>query len=213
MTSASDGAARFCYMYSAPLVRKQGSVIFPVAKPLSLADEKSVLIDKLQDTGKSVVWEQHVASHETFANALPTKIDVLHYSGHGEPGELCGEDSHGQLTEITVKQVGDFLSLLNERGTLPLVFVSACHSYNIGRVFEQAGCKFLFAAAATNHDCQCQHSAAPHVVCINAKEQVMDVRGGSRDHYSTACINISSLKYRKLPVCSPKTSTGCCWSM
>lgn len=140
--ASSDCPARFCYMYASPLVRKRGSETVPIAKPLNLAAEQTSLINKLQDSGKTVVWEQHVASHETFANALPAKIDVLHYSGHGEPGELCGEDSHGQLTEITVKQVGDFLGLLKQRGTLPLVFVSACHSFNVGKVFMQAGCTF-----------------------------------------------------------------------
>ncbi len=139
--ASSQVSARFCYMFASPLVRKTNGQFIPIARPLNLEREQTDLINKLKDSGKRVAWEQHVTSHETFASALPAKIDVLHYSGHGEPGELCGEDSLGVLTEITVKQVGDFLRLLQQRGPLPLVFVSACHSFNIGSVFMQAGCK------------------------------------------------------------------------
>ncbi len=77
--------ARFCYMYASPLVRKQGSKVVPIAKPLNLKAEQTsidgdqfsleILFDNLiknanKYSGENTQIVITVIEHETLVQVL-----------------------------------------------------------------------------------------------------------------------------------------------
>lgn len=83
-STGSSSGVRFCYLFSAPLVKgaQSGSSKFvAIDRPLNLARELKSLQSTLEHTHRQVEWKQAVASPSTFSKVLADSPDILHFSG------------------------------------------------------------------------------------------------------------------------------------
>lgn len=119
-------------------------------KRLDLHFERETIIHAL--SGTSVQVEFEIAQDDQFGKFLGKgQGRAIHVSCHGRPTFLAFEDGWGQVQYIQVDTLRDWIAKCNN---LEFVFVSACDSYSIGKIFADAG--------------------VPHVVCCDKQTTLLD---------------------------------------
>ena len=115
--------------------------------PIELLDfkrEKEIISKSLMQTGISIEIRSDFATADNFRSMVLLGCQALHFSGHGLPGVLAFEDGRGGAHLIEA----DLLRELFEAGGpggIQMVFVSACHSRQIGEAFVKAGVEHVVA--------------------------------------------------------------------
>jgi len=126
---------------------------------LNIDEEKSQLIDcckkSIDGKRRTLKFVHRIATNGNLTQLMVQRTKVLHYSGHGIKGKLAFENEAetGSLGESNLIDK-DLLKNLFQKGDVKFVFVSACHSENVGNMFFEAG--------------------VPHVISIKSAEQVDD---------------------------------------
>jgi len=151
------------YMTSNPLVwtewKNGNRTRKPLRTLLNIDEEKSQLIDcckkSIDGKRRTLKFVHRIATNGNLTQLMVQRTKVLHYSGHGIKGKLAFENEAetGSLGESNLIDK-DLLKNLFQKGDVKFVFVSACHSENVGNMFVEAG--------------------VPHVISIKSAEQVDD---------------------------------------
>ena len=134
--------------------QKKGMTVPP---PIQFNDEAKNIKQAIRESGKEIAFKSMVATQSNFVEMLNKEPRILHISCHGIENK---ERTMCNYTEV--RQEGNFLLLESETGegelvsarrlhkliksTLPhldLVFVAACDSEFVGRIFQQCGVKHV----------------------------------------------------------------------
>jgi CHAT domain-containing protein len=104
---------------------------------------------------------KEAANFETLKQILSKQPKIIHISCHGDYDEeskqfylAFEEKDTGVLDKLTEKRLIKLLGEENTHHNVHLVFVSACHSEMIGKIFERA--------------------KIPIVVCVNQHTMILD---------------------------------------
>ena len=123
VTDPISGRLRMLAVFSLP----------PAASPLNLRRERrelQALVEALSGgAGLAINWVlQFGVTRQALEEILEEGEgwDIIHFSGHGEPGTLLLERPDGSFDEITSEQLAELLLLAGRR--LKLVTLSACSS-------------------------------------------------------------------------------------
>ena len=118
---------------------------FPL-ESIPYESEKKILFKAMKESARAVTYFEEKASVESFRAVLDRGCRVLHFVGHGIQGEnkdrdgLLVEGDCGRALEMDIETLS---KLLRRRGkssrSLRLVFVSSCHSQEVGQVLLRAG--------------------------------------------------------------------------
>mmetsp|Transcript_17085 Transcript_17085/g.49356 ORF Transcript_17085/g.49356 Transcript_17085/m.49356 type:complete len:677 (-) Transcript_17085:1264-3294(-) len=126
-------------LFSDPLVWTDvNGEIYPINPRLNFDKERYLFEDCINNSGRHIVVSFHTATCDRLQKLANKRCDCLHFSGHGLPS------SHLVLEESGTGGA-HFLDAAGLREILPhiepfkFVFVSACHSENIGMCFVEAG--------------------------------------------------------------------------
>ena len=139
-----DAPIRLAMLYSSPLIwQDEKGQIHPI-ELLDFKREKDIISKSLMQTGISIEIRSDFATADNFRAMVLLGCQALHFSGHGLPGVLAFEDGRGGAHLIEA----DLLRELFEAGGpsgIQMVFVSACHSRQIGEAFVKAGVEHVVA--------------------------------------------------------------------
>lgn len=133
--------------------------------------------------GAAIVWKEVCATVPNFSRIVQSRdgCDVLHFSGHGVPARdgkppaLTFEDDNGLCHLMPGSNLKELFLAAEFSKRVKCVFVSACHSEDIGKAFEEAN--------------------VPHVVAVAAKSRVHDEASIKfADMFYNSLINGSSVK-------------------
>ncbi|KDO33555.1 hypothetical protein SPRG_19189 [Saprolegnia parasitica CBS 223.65] len=128
---------------------------------LNIRHEQRSLHKIFHESKRALRTMQGVMTVDSLREVLDRDVQVLHFSGHGGvvasgPDALVFEDPHatglGQL--VDARHLSSILRAGCASTSVKLVFVSSCHSAEVGRVFINAGVE--------------------HVVCARQDERVLD---------------------------------------
>ena len=141
-----DRTPHVALLFSNPLVCENESGGYVPLDSIPYESEKKILFKAMMESGRAVTYFEEQASVESFRAVLDRGCRVLHFVGHGIQGEnkdrdgLLVEGDCGRALEMDVETLS---KLLRRRGkssrSLRLVFVSSCHSQEVGQVFLRAG--------------------------------------------------------------------------
>jgi hypothetical protein len=117
---------------------------------LDFEHERESLVKVFNESRARIHVEFEVATTERLGDFLAKgKGKILHFSCHGCPEYLAVDDGWGQLQPLETRRLREWISICGHR--LKFVFVSACHSEDIGQAFIDAG--------------------VPHVICCSGRVQ------------------------------------------
>lgn len=136
---------------------------------LDFLKESKTIKEALQDSEKEVVFRSKVATKNNFADVISLKPSVLHISCHGVRNNqqsmgqnysssqsvghfLLFENIQGDGDLVSAQELGAFMKTGHTE--LEVVFVAACDSEEIGKIFQRNGAK--------------------HVICVESKRFVLD---------------------------------------
>ena len=112
-------------------------------------DEFSRIQSFLSRSGREILVRFGVIGSSILSEVLQARPRVLHVNCHAYPSPSSGEvvlaleREHGLLYEFSKDMLRRALSA---SGNMPdLVFVSSCHSLQVGKVFRDAGAPFVVA--------------------------------------------------------------------
>lgn len=136
-------------IYSEPLVKRVGKNLEPLGDPVDYEEECNKLLETLQAKKKKIDIIFEIASHDRLVNVISKGPVILHIICHGEYNNergqfhLCFEAENGELYEF----YSEDLSAITESVELKikLVFVNACHSEEVAKVFVDAGVPCVIA--------------------------------------------------------------------
>lgn len=83
-----------------------------------------------------------------------TGCRALHFTGHGKPGYVTFEDECACMYLLNAQGLRELFSVGGGAQGVKFVFVSACHSQDVGNAFVAAG--------------------VPHVVAVRSSDEVLD---------------------------------------
>lgn len=136
-------------IYSEPLVRKVGKKYESLGDPVDYEGECTKLLEILQAKNKKIDLIFEIATHDRLVNLLAKGPVILHIICHGEYNKerkqfhLCFEADNSELYEFYSDDLGDILK--NVELKIKLVFVNACHSEEVAKVFVDAGVPCVIA--------------------------------------------------------------------
>ena len=136
-------------LYSEPLVRSTENSIEPLCDPVDFEEECNKLLEILSEKKKRIDLIFELARHEKLVNILSKGPIILHIICHGDYSKerkqfyLCFEQENGRLLEFYSDDLKAILEKVETR--IQLVFVNACHSEEVARVFENAGIPCVIA--------------------------------------------------------------------
>ena len=162
------------FLFASPLIYRDTSTGsrrsgFSVPPPLHFAEEVRNIKHAIKNSKKRIVFKSMVATQANLCEMLNKEPRILHISCHG----IENSNISMGFNYMEYKDEGNFLLLENSTGegelvsarklqklitsTLPnldLVFVAACDSEFVGRIFQKCGVK--------------------HVVCVKKQKHVLD---------------------------------------
>ena len=111
---------------------------------MNFRKESKTIKKALEESKKQVIFQSKVATKSNFVETMSKKPKVLHISCHGivnsvntmgiNPGHfLLFENGQGKGELVSSEQLGEFMRAA--KAELDVVFVAACQSENIGRIF------------------------------------------------------------------------------
>ena len=136
-------------MYSEPLVRREGKNILTLPDAVDYEEECSKIYESLDQKGLQIEIIIEIATRENLINVLSRSPTILHIICHGEYDNeknqfyLCFENQDGQMDPIYANDLRSILETLKTK--VQVVFVNACHSEQVARVFEDAGVPCVIA--------------------------------------------------------------------
>jgi hypothetical protein len=146
-----DGRNVLCILFSAPLAWRSKNSLRPI-EMLNYKQERDAIWQGFRQASRNVELHFNFATTETLRTVVTLGCRALHFSGHGHPDWLNFEDGEGGLQIGTAETLQRLCSTGGAK--LDFVFVSACHSKNIGQAFADAGVK--------------------HVVCVSVDARLLD---------------------------------------
>ena len=133
---------RLAYLYASPLIEpRTGSEI----EILDTQKEIEILRQCLRESGRRLYFKVDVATPQNLRAIATIGAVMIHYSGHGIPGELVFEDGRGGIHHVDVDLLKPFFSAGGVQ--TKLVFVGTCHSEAAGRKFVEAGVPHVIAVS------------------------------------------------------------------
>lgn len=139
-------------LFSAPLVyHDERRILRPFAK-LDLRMERELMWQCLKEASRDIELLFDNATSDRLLAAISKRCTCLHYSGHGHQ-EFLPFENRGGPQWLNIQDIARLISN-SGRASFRFVFVSACHSYNVGMTFASAG--------------------VPHVVCCRQESEVKD---------------------------------------
>ncbi len=153
------------FLFSSPLLLiSQDSRATRALESLECEREYDKIVSFLTSANRNVKCGKWVATLENLALCLNEAPLVVHFTGHGIVEKdysgttprvdyhLLFEDTEGAAFEVSK---GSVAQILRGYPRLPdLVFVSACHSEHVGKIFLEAG--------------------VPHVICVRLMSTIID---------------------------------------
>ncbi len=136
-------------MYAEPLVRREGKNVSTLPDAVDYEEECSKIYETLDQKGLQIDLIIEIATRENLINVLSRSPTILHIICHGEFDNernqfyLCFENEDGQMDPIYASDLRSILETLKTR--VQIVFVNACHSEQVARVFEDAGVPCVIA--------------------------------------------------------------------
>jgi len=135
-------------MYSEPLIKRDEYGILALGEPVDFEEECNKLIEifRSKDRRCNVYFE--IATLEHLVNVLSLNPTILHIICHGEYNKqrgqfyLCFEDN-GELREVYSENLKGILNQVDLK--TKIVFVNACHSEEVAKVFNEAGIPCVIA--------------------------------------------------------------------
>ena len=128
-------------------INKNDGTMLPIDR-LDFEHERESLVRVFNESGARINVEFEVATTENLGHFLAKgKGKNLHFSCHGCPEYLAVDDGWGQMQPLEASRLREWISICGHR--LKFVFVSACHSEDIGQAFIDAG--------------------VPHVICCSGR--------------------------------------------
>lgn len=146
----NDHKLDIAIMNAEPLVQ-----VLESRKVLSLPDavdyeeECREIYDTLRDKQYKILLMFEIATRTNLVNVLSKNPKILHIMCHGEYDStsdqfyLCFENSNGELDRLFAADLKDILNRFETK--VQLVFVNACHSEAVARVFVEAGVPYVIA--------------------------------------------------------------------
>ena len=199
MDNFNPRALDIAIVYSEPLVRKVGKNYESLGDPVDYEGECNNLLETLQEKKKKIDLVFEIATHDRIVSLMAKGPAILHIICHGEYNKdkkkfyLCFEAENGELNEF---YSDDFAGILeNVELKIKLVFVNACHSEGVAKVFVDAG--------------------VPCVIAIQSELKIADrVAQKFSTHFYDQLFNGKSIKeafeLAKVGAKSADTQTCCC---
>eukprot|EP00939_MAST-03C_sp_MAST-3C-sp1_P002515 g2515.t1 len=136
---AREGGISVAYFFSSPLVDPSG-------EPLPILNTKRELVELkavLSDGATAVRLTIAPATIENFKSIIAKGVDVIHFSGHGDPrGRLMFESGVGKTDLVSAEKLLTLLAGI----TVELFFISACHSALAAKaIFERKASRCVVA--------------------------------------------------------------------
>ena len=135
-------------MYSEPLVKRDDYGIFSLGDPVDYEEECNKLLELLKSKEKHIDVYFEIATIENLVNVISLSPKILHIICHGEYSKennqfyLCFEEE-GTLKELYSKDLNEKLAEIELK--TQFVFVNACHSEEVAKVFSNAGVPCVIA--------------------------------------------------------------------
>jgi len=129
-------------MYSEPLVKRDEYGIKSLGDPVDYEEECKKVLEILRKKEKNINLYFEIAAIKHLVNVVSLSPSVLHIICHGDFDKnrkqfyLCFEDN-GELYELYSDELKNKLQEINFN--TQLVFVNACHSEEVAKVFMEAG--------------------------------------------------------------------------
>ncbi|CDW81385.1 UNKNOWN [Stylonychia lemnae] len=143
------------YLYSDPLVYRDKDKLWPMDSPLDTEIEFREIYKILSQRKKVFTIRKDAVNFENLKQILAAQPSIIHISCHGDYDLTLKqyylafeEKDSGILDQLTEERLG---SLLGDGSNhkVELVFVSACHSEKIGKIFQRA--KIPVVVAVNSH--------------------------------------------------------------
>eukprot|EP00347_Sterkiella_histriomuscorum_P024050 403332474 len=191
------------YLYSDPLVERIKDQTYSLSTPLDTGSEYREIVKTLQSSKKQFIIKRDAVNFEILKQILAAQPSMIHISCHGDYDIKLKqyylafeEKDSGVLDKLTEDRL---CSLLGDGSNhqVQLVFVSACHSEMIGKIFLRA--KIPVVVAVNSHtmilDEVCslfsrhfyfflQDGETPRKAFVEAQKVV---RGSPIDKFSCCC--------------------------
>ena len=144
------GTIDMAILYSEPLVRKVENGVEPLGDPVDFEEESNKLLEILKAKNKRIDLIFQIATKDRLVDVLAKGPSILHIICHGEYSKqekqfyLCFEGENGELLEFFSENLRSIIEKI-EISSVKLVFVNACHSEEVAKVFVQAGVPCVIA--------------------------------------------------------------------
>lgn len=109
MEPTPDCRPMMAYLYSAPLVYFDDSGEPNAVPELEYQTEQQRVLEALKEMRLSIRWRSYVATTHNFLAAV-SMCQIVHFTGHGENGNVMFEDEHGKALLKTNQQLHDLFS-------------------------------------------------------------------------------------------------------
>ena len=163
--SSEDSRLDIAFLYSNPLVKEEDRrKLTPMNDPIDFESEINCLVDIFQNSEKKITARFEVANLDNISEIIRKKPKILHISSHGSYGlnkegenefYLNFEDHQGKLDRFNAERLSNLLkSSSDDKSQIEVVFVSACHSEAVAKVFREA--------------------KVPAVICVHSANEVLD---------------------------------------
>ena len=135
---------------------------------LDFVTESKTIKQAIDESHMEVIFRSKVATKKNFADTMSLSPSVLHISCHGVQNRptnqrnfrqnqnvgnfLLFENGQGDGELVSAQELSTFME--KDEANLSVVFVAACQSEEIGRIFQDNGAK--------------------HVICVESKRFVLD---------------------------------------
>lgn len=136
-------------MYAEPLVKREGDQIFSQPDAVDYEEECNQIYEVLDSKKMKIDLVIEIASRDNLVSVLNKGPKILHIMCHGEFDRikqqfyLCFENNEGELDPFYADDLRAILQRL--KPDIQLVFVNACHSEQVARVFADAGVPCVIA--------------------------------------------------------------------
>jgi CHAT domain-containing protein len=137
-------------MYSAPLIRsKKKMPPKPLSDPVQFETEIDALRRMFQEENYKIKLKVGIATVNNLINVISKQPTILHFICHGEYSKkkqkayLVFENDCGELDKCYSDTIEKLLSKTN--CDIKIVFVNACHSEEVGKIFLEAGIPCVIA--------------------------------------------------------------------
>lgn len=136
-------------MYAEPLVKREDGQIYSQPDAVDYEEECNKIYEVLESKHMRIDLIIEIASRDNLVSVLSKGPKILHIMCHGEydPARgqfyLCFENNDGELDPLYASDLRAILEKLNP--DIKLVFVNACHSEQVARVFADAGVPSVIA--------------------------------------------------------------------